>query len=358
MSRAGVVLAVVVADLIAVGAPSLAVAGPRGGGASADAGDSRADIAAAYGRKQRWDEAAALLLEAHADRPRDGDILEDLVVACFHSERCAPRRAALLHEARTRLAHPSDLVDELSELAEGWMHEDKWTDALALLDALRAEGDSNDLLEDVIDACLHAPSCAPRRLGLLRQGVTRLAKPAELVDDYANELFKALPPKQALSELGAFAARHRDDDAIAEALVSAAIDHEALDLEITELPRWLARHPDDVERRIAYVEALHERHRDAEYQRELDALLRLSPTNVTALSLRTEARLERGDVPAARRELDRLRTLARSDDERARVRELDEELRRTVDEQKRDFRRESGWLDLADDLEREYDREP
>jgi hypothetical protein len=356
---------VVLVVIVALAAPALARPRPPRSPATAHPADSRdsrtdhlPDIAAAFGRKQRWDEAVDLLVEAHAARPTDGDILEDLVVACFHSAKCTPKRAQLLREAKSALPHPGDLYDELSELAEGWMHEAKYDDAVALLDTLRWENDTNDLLEDLIDACMNAPSCASRRLALVRQGLARLAKPAELVDDYAELLFLTLPQKDALAELTAFVARHRDDDRVEQALVAAVVDHEAYDLEIAVLPRWLARHPDDVERRIAYVEALRERHRTLEYERAIDQFLKLAPTNVTALSLRTEARIERGDLSTARKELEALRPLAKTTDERARVAELEKELRDTAEEQKGDFHRETGWLDLADDLEREFDREP
>ena len=323
----------------------------------ADSGDNLVEIAAAFGRKQKWDRAVELLAEAHAAHPADADVLEELVVACFHAESCAPRRTALLREA-AKLPNPGDLTDELTELSETWMHEEKWEQAVALLDGLRALSGSPDVLEDLIEACQKAASCAPRRLQLLREGVQKLPQPGELVDEYAEALFKTLPAKDAVAELRALAARRPGDDRIDEALVDAAVDHELYEVVVAELPRFLARHPKDVERRIAYVEALKETHRDFEFRKQLDELQRLHPGNLMALALKTESRIDRGELKAARLELERLRALAKTDDERARVRELEGRVHEEREELRRDFRREVGWLDLADDLEREQDRDP
>jgi len=292
------------------------------------------------------------------------------------------RRSRPVHArpSLTSRARAPEYLDGMAQVAASYARLEQWDKAVALYDEVRAlrPGDQ-DVLEDLIAACMKSPRCAPRRLALLREGVEKSSQPADLLETLVQELSRRGQAKAAITELRRYVRNHPDNDDARALLIDTALDQEQRAIAMPELKLHLQRNPEDLEKRVRYLEALRDENQLPELRRQLDALLRSHPDHVIGLVLRGEVRLDAGDLRGAATDLEKARGLAERDRARSlsacraeedtdcvaeleegmkRVRELDEELRATRAEHARDFRDDVVWLDLANDLERESDREP
>lgn len=294
----------------------------------------------------------------------------------------AGAQPARLHKRMVAVAETraGDHADSLADIAAIFARKGEWDRAVAMLDEARARRPQDpDVLGDLIAACLHAESCAARRLPLLRQGLEKLPQPAELLDELVRELVRLKQSARVVPELRAFVARHPKDDEARALVIDTALESGQRAIALEELATYVARRPDDVQRRSLYVELLRDTHQEAASSKQLHALLKAYPDSVGGLCLRAERLVDRGDLNAAERELGHARQMAQrhrqlsericraeddveclaelADDDKL-VGELQSDLRRARAEQYRDFRSDVGMLDLAEDLQREQDRDP
>lgn len=274
----------------------------------------------------------------------------------------------------------TDHADSLEDIAAIFMKKEQWDRAIAVLDEARARrpGD-NDLLGDLVVACLHSESCAPRRLPLLREALEKVPEPGELLEDFARELVRLGQGARVLAELRAFVQRHPKDDDARALVIDNAVDKGQPKVALEELAVYVKRRPDDVQRRALYVELLRGSHQESASDRQLHALRRAYPNSVSTLCLGAQRLLDGGDVRAADRQLERARAvaarnraqserickqeedadcLAELQDDAKLVAELAEDIRKTREEHYRNFRSDVSVLDQVDDLQREQDRDP
>jgi tetratricopeptide (TPR) repeat protein len=283
-------------------------------------------------------------------------LLMPLTAAAHH--RRAPRRvpAAGAHVDPA----PRNVTDDLQDIADSFARLGKWDQALPLYDEARAQRrDDLDLLEGLVNACVHSAACAPRRLALIEEGMARLPRPGDLVDALADELIRLGRPQELVAALGRYLATHPDDDDARALYIDAAEGAHRSDLALRALAAHVTRRPSELDKRVLYVELLRNEHRLGEADRELQALVRAFPQSMSVTALVGQLALERGDLLTARAALNRARALAagtHDGDDDERLRDLERDLAREHKERYRDFRADAAWLDAAEDLQREQDR--
>ncbi len=272
----------------------------------------------------------------------------------------APRRSAAAAAPLPAAAWRAGYEQNQESVAAMCLRTGKWDEAIVVLDAQLAQAPQrSDVLARLTSACLHSSGCAPRRAQLVRESLEQLRTSPEWVDDLSAELVGTGAGELAVAELGRLLQRHPEDDRVRAILIDTALELGKRARALAELPGWLLRHPADLARRTAYVELLRDAGAGERFRGELDALLRDQPDHLPALLLRAEHAVDRLDLAAAGRDLERMRALAPRWRELA---QLETRMRRLRAQQRQgpydDFRRDVVFSDFAHALETEDDREP
>jgi hypothetical protein len=285
----------------------------------------------------------------------------------------------LVARAELHVAKPADLTDNMAEIASMYAQKHEWDRAVALYDEARGRRPKDlDILDDLITACMHSAPCAPRRLALLLEGVERLPQAAGVLEDLVRELVRVGRGRLAVPLLQRYARRHPDDLDAQALLIDTAAEMKAPQVALDELTVYLRHRPDDVEKRALQVELLQEG-RPAAAEHALRSLERAHPGEVKVRALRARADLDRGDLHKAEAALAEIRTLVANEravseaacqqeedevclgelrDDNGAATELAAEVEKVRGEQYQEFRHDVRFLDLADDLQREQDRDP
>lgn len=225
--------------------------------------------------------------------------------------------------------------------AAGWPRDPELRRAMALLDSLESTREDFRLAEDIaMRAAEKAPSdpeavtvAARVQSGFLLRNFDFQAERTTLAKRFGERAVQLAPEQpDALMALAVFLTSRGGDPARAETLLRRAISLapdrpdlgrslvRAMEAQpgrqaeaLAEMEKWGARFPDDALTRYELSIMYRVRWRPADFERELDAVLAITPLP-NALNWKARAALGRGDLAEMRRWLDRVPARARAEE--------------------------------------------
>ena len=316
------------------------------------------EVADLFVKKGQLDKAISIYDEIRQSKPDDEEILFALIDACMQSKRCAPRREGLLREARKLAPAHGEALEQLYSLL---VEEGRVVEAVAELESF---------------------------LTLMPQARQALALLAYAHDELYGGLVELGEPARALAELKKFVGRHPEHqearsllaDVLIErghlagaerelrAIVSRDAGHQLareslIDVlerrgdrkgALREVRQFVKRQRDHLPMRLIMLDLLEGLGRFKEYDRELTLLLREQGRDALVWITVGERALARDKLGAAHAAARQARALPLGRELAGRLKVLETTIARAYAERYAEFRRETRWSDLEDDIEQSF----